>query len=616
MSNEEHRNDTMRRTVIKSMAAAVSGLPAIAGAQTPAERGAALPKVLRYAFQIAETGMDPVQLVDLYSRILTGHLFEGLYDYDHLARPYLIRPATADGPPEISEDFRTWTVRVKPGILFQDDPAFKGKPRELTAEDYVYSFKRFYDPRWKSPAYATLHELQILGMAPLRDAVLKDKKPFDYDSDVEGMRALDRYTIRFRFERPQPRFIQTLAGGDLYGAVAREVVEAYGDDIMGHPVGTGPYRLREWRRSSKIIFERNPTYRHVVYDFQPNADDAEGQALLAKFKGRRLPMVDRVEVSIIDEAQPRWLAFLQKQQDLLWLLPNNFVNIAMPNNKVAPNLAKQGMRAYRALASDNTQTVFNMDSPVVGGYEPHRIALRRALELAANTEQEIRLERYNQAVPAQSPLMPNTVGYDPRYMKEGYDPAKARALLDTYGYVDRDGDGWRENPDGSPLTVVVSTQPDQASRRLDELQRKDYAAIGIRSDFRQAKWPENLKNVRAGNFMIWRVGQSAAQPDGQPAFDKGASVHFGGQNLARFRNKAFDDLYSLIQVLPDGPQREELFFQGKRIFAAYVPYGWGVHRILTDMAWPWVEGFRRPPYWVNWWHCVDIDAAQQAEAIK
>jgi len=612
--------ENLRRTLLKATAlSAAAGLPAAARAQpAPADSkaGQTLPKVLRYAFQIAETGMDPVQLVDLYSRILTAHIFDALYDYDHLARPFKIRPCTAAGMPEISEDFRTWTVRIQPGIYFQDDPAFKGKTRELVAQDYVYSFKRFFDPRWKSPAYATLHELQIIGMAPLRDAVLKDKKSFDYDTEVEGLRALDRYTIRFRFERPRPRFIQTLATSDLFGAVAREVVEAYGDDIMAHPVGTGPFRLAEWRRSSRIVFVRNPTYRDVRYDFEPNADDAEGQALLAKFRGRKLPMIDRVEVSIIEEQQPRWLTFLQKNLDLLWLLPNEFVNIAMPNNKLAPNLARQGIRAYRVLASDNTQTVFNMESEVVGGYDPARIALRRALELASNTEQEIRLERKGQAVPAQSPLMPNTMGYDPKYVKEGYDPAKARALLDTYGYVDRDGDGWRENPDGSPLTVVVSTQPDQASRRLDELQRKDYTAIGIRTDFRQAKWPENLKNVRSGNFMIWRVGQSAAAPDGQPAFDKGASVHMGGQNLSRFRNKAFDELYNRIQVLPDGPEREQLFFEGKRIFATYVPYGWGVHRILTDLAWPWLEGFRRPPYWLNWWHCVDIDAEQQAEARR
>jgi len=599
-----------RRATLKAMAAATLGLPPLAEAQsTPA-------KVLRYAFPIAESGMDPVALSDLYSRILTAHIFENFYDYDHLARPFKIRPCTADGMPEISEDFRTYTVRIKPGIFFQDDPVFKGSKRELVAQDYVYSWKRFFDPRWKAPAFATLNELKMLGMGALRDAAIKDKKPFNYDTEVEGMRALDRYTVRFRFAEPQPRFIQTMAGGDLWGAVAREVIEAYGDDTAAHPIGTGPFRLAEWRRSSKIVLVRNPTYRQRVYDCEPNADDAEGQALLAKFKGRTLPMIDRVEVSVIEEQQPRWLAFLQKQQDLLDRLPPEFINLAIPNNQLAPNLARQGIRMYRMLASDVTLTVYNMENPVIGGYAPEKVALRRALTLATNTDQEIRLIRKGQAIPAESPLPPNTTGFDPAFRGESYDPKRARALLDTYGYVDRDGDGWREQPDGSPLVITISTQPDQASRRLDELQRKDYSEIGIKVEFKQAKWPENLRNVRAGNYMVWGVGSSAAAPDGQPAFDRAASIHKGGQNLARFNNKEFDAIYARMSVIPDGPEREQLFYQGKRLLAAYAPYNNGVHRILTDLAWPWLAGFRRPPYWLAWWQYVDIDAEQQAKAIK
>jgi len=608
--NEFHPDSPGRRTTLKALAAAAAGLPSLAGAQESRR------KVLRYAFQIAETGMDPVALSDIYSRILTAHIFENFYEYDHLARPFKIRPCTADGMPEISDDFRTYTVRIKPGIFFQDDPAFKGRKRELVAQDYVYSWKRFFDPRWKAPAFATLNELKMPGLAALRDAVLKDKKPFDYDTEVEGMRAIDRYTVRFRFAEPQPRFIQTMTGGDLWGAMAREVVEAYGDDIAAHPVGTGPFRLAEWRRSSRIVLERNPTYREVVYDAEPNADDAAGQALLAKYKGRKLPMIDRVEISVIEEQQPRWLSFLQKQQDLAWLLPNEFVNIAIPNNQLAPNLAKQGIQMFRVLASDVTLTVYNMDSPVIGGYTPERVALRRALSLSLNTEQEIRLERKNQAIPAQSPLVPNTMGFDPNYRSEGYNPQRAKALLDLYGYVDRDGDGFREQPDGSPLVIEVSTQPDQASRRLDELQRKDFTAIGIKTEFRQAKWPENLRSVRAGKYMLWRVGSSAASPDGQPALDRSASIHKGGQNLARFSNKQFDEIYQRLGVIPDGPERDQLFREAKRVVAAYAPYHNGVHRILTDLAWPWLIGFRRPPYWLAWWQFVDIDAQQQAEAIR
>jgi ABC-type transport system substrate-binding protein len=495
---------------------------------------------------------------------------------------------------------------------------FKGKPRELVAQDYVYSFKRFFDPRWKAPTYPTLAEVRLVGMAALREEALKTKRPFDYDTPVAGLRALDRYTIQFRVERPLPRFLQTLAGGDLYGAVAREVVEAYGDAIPGHPIGTGPFRLADWRRSSKIILERNPTYREVLYDGEPAADDAEGQALLARLKGRKLPMIDRVEISIIEESQPRWLSFLNKQQDLLERLPFDFMNIAAPNGVLAPHLARQNVQLWRTLNADVTFTYFNMQDPLVGGYEPSKVALRRAIGLAINVDQEIRLFWRGQAVPAQSPLMPHTMGYDAAFLNDTarYDLPRAKALLDMYGYVDRDGDGWREQPDGSPLVLEWATTSDQRARQRDELRRKDLAALGIRINFRSAKWPENLKNGRAGKLMVWNLGTSAAAPDGQASLDRGATVHIGGQNFARYSNKQFDAIYERIRVLPDGPEREQLFREAKRLLAVDAPYRFHVHRILTDLAWPWLIGFRRQLYSNTFWQYVDIDTQLQAKASK
>ena len=200
-------------------------------------------KVLRYAFEVAETGLDPARISDIYSRTITPHIFEGLYCYDHLARPVKFKPLTADGMPQVSSDFRVWTVKVKPGIFFAEDPAFKGKKRELVAHDYVYSFKRFADPANLSPAWNGMENDHYVGLTELREAALKSKTPFDYDREIEGVRALDRYTVQFALKDPRPRFIETLAGGDLYGAVAREVVEFYRDKVDEHPVGTGPFKL-------------------------------------------------------------------------------------------------------------------------------------------------------------------------------------------------------------------------------------------------------------------------------------------------------------------------------------------------------------------------------------
>jgi ABC-type transport system substrate-binding protein len=603
-----------RRQFIESTAAAAA---AFAAGRAEAQPAAPRVKTLRYAFPIAETGFDPVQISDLYSRYVTAHIFESPLTFDHLARPFKLKPMTAAEIPALTDNYTRCVVKIRPGIYFADDPAFKGQRRELTAADYVYSWKRFFDPRWKAPYVASWMLYRFVGLNEYREQVIKSKGSFDYDREIDGLRVLDRYTFECRLAEPEPRFLYALTTPDVAGAVAREVVEAYGDKMMEHPVGTGPFRLIEWRRSSRIVLERNPGYREVLYDAEPNADDAAGQALLAKYKGRRLPLLDRVEVSIIDEQQPRFLSFMNRQQDMLERISADFVNIALPNGRLAPSLAKQGVQLERTLAADLTMTLYNMDDPVVGGMAPEKIALRRAINLAIDLDKEIRLVRRGQAIPAQTPVMPMTYGYDPAARSEmgEFNRARAKALLDAYGYVDRDGDGWREQPDGSPLLLEYSTQPDQASRQLNELWRSDMKAIGIRIVFKPAKWPENLKAARSGKVMMWGVGLSAASPDGMGVFGRGYSPDIGGQNLARFRLPEFDRVYEAMKKTPDGPERLALFEKANKIMIAYAPYKFHVHRIHSDLMHPWVHGYRRPPFWSEWWHYVDVDEDGRAKAL-
>lgn len=565
-------------------------------------------RVLRYALPTAETGFDPQKISDVYSITITAHIFESLYDYDHLARPYKVKPLLADGMPEVADNFTRFTVRLKRGVYFQDDPAFNGQRREMTAEDVVYTFKRLYDPATQSNSVAQFEELGVIGLQALRDEALKTGQPFDYTRPVDGLRVLDRYTLQFRLREPRPRFVFGLTHPGNWGVMAREVVQRYGDKIIEHPVGTGPFVLKEWRRSSRIVLARNPGYRERFYDAEPNADDAEGQAWLARFKGRRLPMLDRVEVSIIEEAQPRWLAFLNAEQDLLEKLPNDFVGQAIPGGQLAPHLAKRGIQKYRVPAADVTVTVYNMDHPVVGGLAPERVALRRAINLALDIPREIRLARRGEAIPAQGPLQPGVSGYDPAMRSEAglCDPARAKALLDLYGYVDRNGDGWRERPDGSPLVLEVLTQSDQTSRQSDEVFKKSLDAVGIRLKLKVGQWSENLKATRSGKFMLWRVGSSAGSPDGQDGLEWAYSHSINKNNLARFSLPAFDAVYERLQGLPDGPERNAQFREATKLLLAYAPYRFHVHRIVTDLAHPWVIGYRKPMCWLNWWAYVDV----------
>ncbi len=600
--------------MIKSHWALATSLCLAWGAIAPALAQTAAPppeKVLRYAFPVAETGFDPAQLSDLYSRIITANIFDALYGYDYLSRPARIKPNLAQGMPTVSPDFRTYTVTLRRGIHFADDAAFGGRKREVTAQDVVYTFKRIYDPKNKSPSVSGLEEEKILGADELRKRAQATGR-FDYDSEIEGLRALDRYTVQFRLAQPRPRFVNTLADPGILGIVAREVVEKYGDRIMEHPVGTGAFMLAEWQRSSRVTLVRNPNYREEFYNEQPDPKDAESVAIAARMKGKRLPLLDKVIVSIIDEPQPRWLSFLNGEHDLMERLPQNFATHAIPNNKLAPNLAKRGIQMERVPLSDITMFYFRMDHPVVGGYTPDKVALRRAIALAYNGEEEVRLPRRGQAMVAQGFVMPNTSSFDPDFRSEmgTHDRARAVALLDMFGYVDKDGDGWRDLPDGSPLVLEYDTLGTADYRELDEIVKKNLDAVGIRINFRIGKWPEQLKASRAGKLMMWGYGLSASSPNSGGVLELGYSKSVGQQNHSRFKNPRFDELYEKQSVMPDGPERDKVIQDAVRILVAYMPLKVRVHRIGTDLMQPWLVGYKRHPNAREFWRYVDIDTAK------
>lgn len=566
------------------------------------------PKTLRVCFRVAETGFDPPQIADTNSAMVAASIFESPLTYDYLARPAKLRPQTAQALPEVSADFRRFTFRIRPGIFFADDPAFRGKPRELVAEDYVYTIKRYYDPRWNSEHLYVFQNAKVLGLSELRQKALKAKAPFDYDTPVEGLRALDRYTLQVTLAEPSPRLPYDFAVPGFTGAVAREVVEAYGDDIGAHPVGTGPFRLGAWRRGSSLVLDRNPGFREQRFEAEPAPGDEQAAAIAKQLAGRRLPLVDRVEISIILEAQPRWLAFVNGALDQIEL-PTELTPLAIPNGRVAPHLARKGVVAQTALRPEMQHTFFNLDDPVVGGLAPEKVALRRAIALAMDEETRLRLLSHGQGIPAQSVVAPHTSGYDAGYrstMSE-HSPARANALLDLYGYVDRDGDGWRELPDGRPLVLRLACAPDQRSRRINELWQKWMSAVGLRIRFDIANWPDLLKMSRAGSMMMWSFVWVAQSPDGSFFLGIGYGPNSGESNDAHFALPAYDRLFERQRVMPDGPAREAVIHEAKNLLAAYMPYKAHSHPVVTDLLQAQVRGFLRHPFSRDLWRYVGIE---------
>ncbi len=592
-------------------------LLALATSLTLASHAASPPKLLRYAFPIAESGFDPAQVTDLYSNTVLANIFEAPLEYEYLAEPARMRPNTAAALPEASDDFKRFVFRIKPGIYFADDPAFKGARRELTAADYVYSIKRHYDPRWKSGKLYQLEAKKLLGLSELRAEAIAQNKPFDYDREVAGLRALDRFSFEVRLAEPSPRLAQEFTDPGLVGALAREAVEFYGDKVTEHPVGTGPFRLTQWRRSSQMVLERNPGFREVFYDEHPPADDPRRVAFAKAFAGKRLPIVDRIEIAVIEQQQPRWLSFLNDEHDVIERVPEEFAPQAIPNNKLAPYLAKRGIQMQRYRRADVAMSYFGMENPLVGGYTPDKVALRRAISMAVDLDAEIRLVRNNQAIPGQSIVGPQTWGYDAAFKSEmsEFSRAKAKALLDLHGYVDRNGDGWREQPNGQPLLIEYATQPDGNSRALYEQWQINMNAIGIRMVAKVAQWPENLKASRAGKLAMWGVAWSTG-PDAEDFLVLAYGPNKGQANHARFDLPAFNALFERQRVLPNGPERQALIDEAKRLTVAYMPYKAHAHRIWTDMAQPWVKGYHRNIFVREFWKYVDVDPEEQARHSK
>jgi len=562
-------------------------------------------KVLHVVFPVAETGFDPQGWLDAYSDYINTAIFDALYNYDYLARPYRINPNTAAALPEISADGLTWTIRIKPGIYFADDPAFKGKKRELVAADYVYSWKRILDPKVRSASLQTFDQIFVGGDAAVAKA--KETGKFDYDAPMEGLRAVDRYTVQIRLTHPAYSLLSDLTSTPT-AAVAREVIDAYGDAstwAMANPVGTGPYRLKDWRRGQKVVLEANPGFRTTTF---PESADPADRDIVAVMKGKRLPLIGRIEISIVEESNPRLLSFEKGDFDYITIPGDLVANVTDLGNGLQPRFANAGVKLARGVQPAINYTYFNMEDPIIGGYAQERIALRRAFGMSYNCEEEIRIMWQGQAECATQPIPPGVTGYDPNFQGHvRYDVAGAKALLDKFGYVDRNGDGWRDLPDGKPLVISMGATTDARGRLYEEMWQKSLGAIGVKVQFVKQKWPELLKMGLAGQLQMWYLGNISTTTDGYGFLGLLYGGHAGLSNISRFKQPDYDRLYDRSRSMPDNPERTKVFREMSAIVSAYAPWYFDVYRYENVVRYPWIIGYKHSVFQQHPWQYYDID---------
>ncbi|TFW07897.1 heme-binding protein [Oxalobacteraceae bacterium OM1] len=566
-------------------------------ATNPADPG----KVVNAVFPASDDGFDMVRSINHYSGWISELIFETLLGYDYLARPAKLVPKTAAAMPEVADGGKTFTFKIRPGIHFAPDPVFKGARRELTAADYVYSIKRLVDPANRSPNL-TFVGGKIAGLDALAEQAKKSGR-FDYDAPVQGLKALDRYTLRIELNAPDYNFLYILANSSL-AAVAREAVETYGDQIRQHPVGTGPYMLEQYVPRSKIVLAANPEYRGFTWDFQ--SDDPADQQLIQEMRGKKMPQVGRAVVSIIEEEQSRWLAFQDRQIDIDWM-PQVAAPTVLDGERLKPEYAERGVRLQRFIEPVVTYTSFNMTDPTVGGYTKDKIALRRAIVMAYDNAGEIRTMRNGQAVRAQMIFPPGVVGYDPDYRSSvGYDIALANKLLDYFGYK-RGADGYRTMPDGKPLLLKINREAALVYQEQAELWKRGLDQIGIRAEHPVSNFADNQKAAVECKLMMWGSAWNADYPDGENFLQLlyGPNAHQG--NNACYQSAAFDAMYKEAIALPPGPERSRLYAKMNRQVEAENP--WVVHtfRIRNWISQPWIKGFKKHPILHAEWQYIDVE---------
>jgi ABC-type transport system substrate-binding protein len=552
------------------MMAAAAVLIGVLAPRVDAADAANSSATLHVRLRIAEHQFDPATINSAESNWIIGLIMLPPLRYDVLARPHQLRTNTAAALPEYSADRRQLTLAIKPGFYFADDPAFDGKRRELTAEDYVYTLKRHIDPAVRSTQEHYARET-FAGFEQAFQAALKHRK-FDYDEPLEGARAIDRYTLRLTLTRPLD-VSHRLVFCPLFCVVAREAVNRYGERIGEHPVGPGPYRLAQWRRDSLVVLERNPNFPELRYDEQSGPGDVAAAQTAARLKGRPLPLTARVELSVITESEPSWFAFQNREFDLL-LLPTNLTENAVDAGHLKPELAQRGVSMDASIDGwCSYYSEFNMDNPVVGGYTPEKVALRRAIGLALNQVDEIRVFYSGAAQPPMSLSPPGAIGLGPNShaLRREYDPAKARSILDTYGYRAVNGESLRRQPDGKSLTIqLLSFSDDLRFRGLEELWLRDLKAVGLRLEVVKAEPQALYRQARAGNYMVVNAGFCP----GFLALDQYrylSSHELGAFNISRFHLARYDELFDRAEAMSPGPEQAALLAEMDKLLAAYAP---------------------------------------------
>lgn len=478
---------------------------------------------------------DPALAFDDDSLMVISQSIESLYQYHYLKRPYEVIPALAEDMPIISNNGKTYTIKIKRGIKYHHLTSFKNIKKEVTAHDFVMQMKRIAYKKTKS-----LGTWLFSGKVKGFDDFTRETKNLSslFKNSISGFYAIDDRTLRIELKRPEPNLLFFLSTSFL-APIPEELVRFYKNDLSQVLIGTGPYYLKSLSEN-RYTFLKNPNYRKEMY---PSSGDryANTQKMLSS-SSKVIPFLEKVTFEVIPSEDDRWNRFLAGDLDIL-SVPKKYLDIVSNNNKEFRELQKEKNFEVKYFSTISSRWLsFNMRDDIVG----KNLKLRQAIAHAINYDEYIEKLTNNTNLKANSIYNPSIPGYRPsNELGVKYDLEKAKKLIKESGVKN--------------LSLTYSTRGTQNIYKLEaKLLTKYLKAIGIELKIEYLSFSDFLKKGRAGKLQFFTDNWIYDYPDAENNIQLLISKNAPGINKSGYNSKKVDDLYKRLAKTLDPEKRIEI----------------------------------------------------------
>jgi len=519
--------------------------------------------------------LDPVKGSTQYDNKSVCMVYQTLLQYHYLKRPLELKPLLLAEMPQVSDGGKRYRFKLRDDVYFHDDPCFPdGKGRQMVASDVFYSFKRMADNSNQPKGWWLLKDT-VVGFDEYREEQNKAEN-FDYEAPVAGFKIINDFEFEIRLKQPFYRFTYTLAMFQT-SVVPREAVAYYQKKFSRHPVGTGPFLFQRWDTGSRITYVRNPNYFEEYYPEDPglNEDGSEPyegyhqdkEVGLYQDAGKRLPLIDRVELGFYADYQPMWLKFRNRELDYTTVPAENYTEAYIKRTqKLRKDYIAAGIRSVPVPLLDMIYFGFNMEDKDYGGYDDRRKWIRQAISLSIDLDERNEAFYNGLNVIYDGPIPPALSGHPEGHSLpnayRGPDLPRARKLLEKAGYP-----GGKGLPKLTFFTSRGARFPEMAA-----MSKRHIAKIGIDLDVRLVDFSTLMDAVRSRRAPSFSFAWGSDYPDAE----NNLQLFYGpfkspSSNNFNYDRHEYNQLYERIRVMSPSPQRTKIYQQMRDMVVEDMP---------------------------------------------